>query len=402
MIAPITEIKYSLGTFNTTHAMRTLIDKVLDSGRLSYGPLCREFETRFANMHSCAYGILSNSGTSSLQVTLQALKEIHGWKDGDEVLVPSITFVATINVVYHCNLKPILVDVDSYFAMNPILIERAITSRTRCVMPIHPFGQPADMKSIKEIADKYGLKIIEDSCEAMFVRHEGKSVGAWGDAACFSTYVAHLITGGVGGVTTTGDPDLALHIRSLVNHGIDLTELPAGEAYEPTFLARNFTFSRIGHSFRITEMEAALLLPQLDTASKMLAARTHNAGRIMNILTEYDGHIHIPKTRPNSGNAWMVYPIVMRDESKLPIMRFLRQHGVEVRDLLPLTNQPCYRFKKFLYPVANFLNEHGFYIGCHQDLTDDAFVHLARVFEMWFDPSHTDLIKDVDFSREKA
>src|ERR1044072_4616864 len=115
MIAPITEVKFSLGTFKATHEMRVLMDKVLDSGRLSYGPLCREFETRFAQMHQCAYGILSNSGTSSLHVALQALKEMYGWQDGDEVLVPSLTFVATINVVYHCRLKPILVDVDSYY-----------------------------------------------------------------------------------------------------------------------------------------------------------------------------------------------------------------------------------------------------------------------------------------------
>lgn len=402
MIAPITGIKFSLGTFTATHEMRVLMDKVLDSGRLSYGPLCREFETRFAQMHSCAYGILSNSGTSSLQVSLQALKEIHGWKDGDEVLVPALTFVATVNVVYHCNLRPVLVDVDSYYAMNPYLIERVITSRTRCIIPIHPFGQPADMKAIKEVADRYGLKIIEDSCEAMFVRHDGRSVGSWGDTGCFSTYVAHLITGGVGGISTTSDPDLALHIRSLVNHGIDLAELPTGESYEPSFLGRNFTFSRVGHSYRITEMEAALLLPQLDTASTMLATRVHNAARLLNILSEYDGHVQLPKTRPNSGNSWMVYPIVMREDSKVPIMSFLRQHGIECRDMLPLTNQPCYRFKQFLYPVADFINKHGFYIGCHQQLTDGAFEHIARVFEMWFDPHHSDPIKDVDFYREKV
>lgn len=399
MIAPIAETKFSLGTFKATPAMRNLIDTVLDSGRLSYGPLCRQFEERFAQMHQCAYGVLSNSGTSSLQVSLQALKEIHGWADGDEVIVPSLTFVATINVVYHCNLRPVLVDVDSYYCLNPVLIERVITKRTRCIIPVHPFGLPADMTAIKSIADKHNLKIIEDSCEAMFVRNDGHYVGSMGDVGCFSTYVAHLITGGVGGISILRDPDLALHIRSLVNHGIDLTELPVGDSYEPSFLARNFRFSRIGHSYRITEMEAALLLPQLDTAAQTIATRLHNAHQITNILSEYDGHMQLPKIRVGSGHSFMVYPIVMREEYKGPIMNFLRQHGVECRDMLPLTIQPCYNFKPFLYPVADFINKHGFYIGCHQDLSNEAFDHLASVFADWFDKHHVDPNKDVEFMK---
>lgn len=397
MIAPTTEIKFSLGTFKATPAMRSLVNKVLDSGRLSYGPLCREFEERFAFMHNCAYGVLSNSGTSSLQVSLQALKEIHGWADGDEVIVPALTFVATINVVYHCNLRPVLVDVDSFYAINPLLIERAITRRTRCIIPVHPFGLPADMKAIKEIADVHKLKIIEDSCEAMFVSTGDSRVGSVGDVGCFSTYVAHLITGGVGGISICRDPDLALHIRSLVNHGIDLTELPTGESYEPSFLARNFRFSRIGHSFRITEMEAALLLPQLDTAAKTIATRQQHAHLITNILSEYDGHLQLPKTRFGAGHSFMVYPIVLREDFKGPIMNFLRQRGIECRDMLPLTIQPCYNFKPFLYPVADFINKHGFYIGCHQDLEEEAFDHLADAFADWFDRGHVNLNKDVEY-----
>lgn len=398
MLSPSTRVKFSLGTFKTTPEMRGLINKVLDSGRLSYGPLCAEFETRFAHMHERGFGVLSNSGTSSLQVALQTLKEINGWKDGDEVIVPSLTFVATINVVYHCGLRPILVDVDSYYCINPLLIERAITSKTRCIIPVHPFGQGADMPAISSIANRHNLKIIEDSCEAMFVKTGNAYVGSWGDIGCFSTYVAHLITGGIGGIAITSDADLALYMRSLVNHGIDLSELPAGDSYEPTFLSRNFRFSRIGHSFRITEMEAALLLPQLDTATRNIATRIHHAHLITNILNEHDGHLQLPKTRHGSGHSFMVYPIVLREDFKGPIMQFLRQHGIECRDMLPLTNQPCYNFKPFLYPVADFINQHGFYIGCHQDLDDEAFEHLASVFDDWFKKPVPNLSKDIVFT----
>lgn len=395
--SPVRKSKFTLGTFHATQPMRDLVNKVLDSGRLSYGPLCSEFERRFAHMHERGFGVLSNSGTSSLQVSLQALKEAHGWADGDEVIIPALTFVATANVVYHCRLKPVLVDVDSYYCLNPTLLERAITQRSRCIIPVHAFGQGADMARISAIAGTHGLKIIEDSCEAMFVKTGGAYVGSWGDVGCFSTYVAHIITGGVGGVSITSNADLALHMRSLVNHGIDLTELPSGEAYDPSFLARNFSFSRVGHSFRITELEAALLLPQLDEAAKIIATRQHHAHLITDILSEHDGHIHLPQTRPGNGHSFMVYPIVLREDRKNPLMAFLRERGVECRDMLPLTTQPAYRFKPFLYPAADFINKHGFYIGCHQGLQTEDFEHLASVFEDWFKAS-ANLNKDVIFT----
>lgn len=190
---------FTVGTFVATDEMRALVNQVLDSGRLSYGPLSRRFEKEFAHMHGCSYGVLSNSGTSSLHVALQAMKELYGWQDGDEVIVPALTFVATVNVVYHCRLTPVLVDVDGdFYDINPFLIEKAITPRTRCIIPVHPFGHPANMTRIIRIAKTHDLLVIEDSCESMYVEHQDKSVGSWGDVGCFSTYVAHIITGGGG------------------------------------------------------------------------------------------------------------------------------------------------------------------------------------------------------------
>lgn len=378
---------FSLGTFKATPPMRKLINQVLDSGRLSYGPLSRQFETRFAQMHGCEYGVLSNSGTSSLQVALQALKELYGWRDGDEVIVPALTFVATVNVVYHCRLTPVLVDVEpDYYAINPEKIEAAITPRTRCIIPVHPFGQGADMQTIDLILDRYrySIKCIEDSCEAMFVKTGGRYVGSWGDVGCFSTYVAHLITGGVGGIGITHNPDLSRAMRSLVNHGIDLHQMPSGNDYEPSFLARDFVFRSVGHSFRITEMEAALLLPQLDSADEIIAKRQANAARISEILRPYEEHIQLPQVRPGSSHSWMVYPILMRHVTKEPIMNYLRSRRVEVRDALPLTTQPCYKFDPRLYPVADRINHSGLYIGTHQNLDDEAFDLLEKSMRQFF------------------
>lgn len=373
---------YTLGEFTATDEMRRLINQVLETGRLSYGPLSKQFEADFARLHGCNWGVLSNSGTSSLQVALQALKEMHGWQDGDEVLVPAITFVATVNVVLHCRLTPVLVDVDeTYYAINPNLIEAALTERTRCIIPVHPFGLGADMPAIWSIAQTYDLKIIEDSCEAMGVLAAGRMVGSWGDAGCFSTYVAHFITGGVGGVGTTNNPDLAKTMRSLVNHGIDLEELPTGRPYDPTWLARNFRFTRVGHSFRITEMEAALLLPQLATLGEMIALRQANAAQITQRLQRYSQRLRLPSVPPGWEHAFMVYPIVLESDGKPALMRVLREQGIECRDMLPLTTQPCYAFQPEQYPVAHEINERGFYIGCHQGVSADNLDHLEAVFE---------------------
>lgn len=378
-------IKVTLGDFTATPQMRILIAQVLDTGRLSYGPLSKRFEQEFAAYHNCAHGVLSNSGTSSLQVALQALKEINGWLDGDEVLVPALTFVATVNVVLHCRLTPVLVDVDrTWYAINPARIEAAVTPRTRCIMPVHPFGLAANMPAIMRIARLCNLKIIEDSCEAMGVDAGGQIVGSWGDVGCFSTYVAHFITGGVGGIGITNDPELASVMRSLVNHGIDLDELPSGQAYDPSWLGRNFCFSRIGHSFRVTEMEAALLLPQLATLPEMIVTRQIIAGLITERLQRHADHLILPTTPPGWEHSYMVYPIVLRQERKAAVMRTLRKNGIECRDMLPLTNQPCYAFSPgfnpFDYPVAQHINQHGFYIGCHQGLTIDHINHLDEVF----------------------
>lgn len=377
---------YTLGTFEATPEMFALINATLKKGRLSYGPLCKRFESEFAKAHGVDFGVLSNSGTSSLQVALQAMKDLYGWADGDEVIVPALTFVATVNVVYHCKLTPVVVDIEpTYYGMNPELIGDAITPRTRCILPVHPFGQGADMPAIMDVAQWKGLKILEDSCEAMGVKVGGKYVGSWGNVGCFSTYVAHLITGGIGGIGITDDPEIASKMRSLVNHGIELSSLPSGESYDPSFLARNFTFSSIGHSFRITELEAALLLPQLENLEDILARRRGVAAAISATLWPYGGHAQLPATREFGEHAFMVYPIVLYHQDKHKFMAFLRANNVECRDMLPLTTQPCYNFDPALYPVADNINRRGLYIGCHQDVSAENISRLENVFQIWFE-----------------
>lgn len=382
---------HSVGTFEVNHKMRRLVMDVLDSGRISYGPMSQEFEQRFARIHDCKYAVLSNSGTSSLQVALQALKELNGWNDGDEVIIPSVTFVATLNIILHNRMQPVLVDVDSsYYEIDLSLIEKAITPKTRAIIPVHLFGQPCGMVDLMWIANYHGLKVIEDSCECMFVDYDGRTVGSFGDVGCFSTYVAHLLTTGVGGIATTNDPQLASVMRSLVNHGRDGIYISIDDDNDLTkrqlkeMISRRFNFERIGHSFRITELESALALGQLDDWDMMIARRNHNAAYLTERLSHADPYarLQLPASRPEVTHSFMMYPIVCRDVNRDELVNHLESNGIETRGMLPLTNQPAYPWiNQDDYPVAKWINENGMYIGIHQNLTDSDLDRTVGIFQ---------------------
>lgn len=377
--------------------MRELVKEVLDSGRISYGPLSQSFERQFARLHGCKYGILSNSGTSSLHVALQALKEVHNWADGTEVIVPALTFIATVNIVLHNRMRPVFVDVEpDTYGIDGELLREAVTERTRAIIPVHLFGQPCDMTSVESVAHEFSLKIIEDSCETMFVRHHEQVVGSMGDIACFSMYNAHLLTTGVGGIATTDSPIYASKMRSLVNHGLDIDELYVDDNFSPRpAMGRSFRFTHAGHSFRITELEAALGLAQLEDINQMLAIRFRNARHITRNLQavndEYDAQLTLPKVMPWNNHAWMMYPIVMEKQSVTQNKRFLMTHlnnaGIETRDMMPITNQPIFAdyLKPQDFPVSNHINRSGFYVGCHQGLEEEDIEYMTGAFKHFYE-----------------
>lgn len=376
-----------VGHWQCSPLERKLVNEVLDSGRLSYGTKSQELEKRFSLAHNCKYGVLSNSGTSSLQVALQALKEIHNWQDGDIVLVPSLTFVATINVILHNRLKPVLIDVDpeSYNLTYSSDLHRLFTMarefNIRAIMPVHLFGQPAEIDVISEAAKSFGIKVIEDSCESVRATRYGQPVGSFGDIGCFSFYVAHLIATGVGGIATTNNPDYAKKMRSLVNHGRDGIYISIDDDNETSreIIERRFRFESIGHSFRITELEAALGLAQLASLDEMIQTRQQNASYLSEALAPLQDLIQLPTISPGSTHSFMMYPIVLRQESKQNLTFHLESKGIETREMLPLTNQPIYKnlFVEDAYPVAKWINQNGFYVGCHQGLSRDDMERIA-------------------------
>ncbi|HLD00151.1 MAG TPA: DegT/DnrJ/EryC1/StrS family aminotransferase [Candidatus Nanoarchaeia archaeon] len=388
-----------VGAVKISDLSKQYIAEVLSQNRLSYGKFSRQFETNFAHIHGCKYAIFVNSGTSALQIAVAALKEKYGWKEGEEVIVPALTFVASSNVILQNNLNPIFVDVDpKYYNLDPAKIEAAITPKTRAIMVVHLFGQPAEMDRIMEVAQKHNLRVIEDSCETMLAKYADKTVGSWGDISCFSTYACHIICTGVGGLALTNNPELAVMLRSLANHGRDAiyTSMDDDKTEDREELRmimnRRFNFIRNGYSFRATEMEAALGLAQLETLEYNISIRRLIASLFNHKLSRWDKQLQLPAIHPQAEHSFMMFPVVIKDPKivREELTLFLEENNIETRPLPPLVNQPFYKSKYGVniedkFPVAKHLNNNGFYIGCHPEISTKEVEYIVKKIDQFME-----------------
>lgn len=378
-----------VGAVSISALQKQYVNQALDSGRLSAGPFTAAFEKQIAQLHGAAAGVMMNSGTGALQVALQALKEKYVWNDGDEVIVPALTFLATSNIVLYNNMRPVFVDIDpATYNINSRLIESAITPKTRAIIVAHLFGLACDMAPIVEIAERHKLRIIEDACEAMLAEYHGQPVGSFGDVGCFSTYAAHILVTGVGGIAVTSDPDLELLMRSIMNYGRDpvYLRIDDDQARDPKVLSeivsRRFSFVRLGQSFRATELEAALGMGQLVEKEAILAKRAAHAAYLTERLKEQDGY-RTPFVPAGYRHVFMMYPLLV-DASKLSaaeVTQYLEARLIETRPTLPLLSQPVYR-RLFgdiedRYPEAKNVAHNGFYVGCHPSLSSEELEYMA-------------------------
>jgi perosamine synthetase len=241
---------------------------VLRTSQLSLGPVLGEFEQAFAEYVSAPHAIAVSSGTAGLHLALLAL----GIGGGDEVIVPSFTFIAAANAVRYVGAVPVFADIDPItLNVDAACVEGAITSRTRALIVVHTFGCPADIAALLEIAGRHGLKVIEDACEAIGAEYQGRRVGIFGDAGVFAFYPNKQITTGEGGMIVARDAEIAAKLRSLRNQG----RRPSDDWLE---------HSELGYNYRISEMNCALGLAQLRRIDSILDRRREVAG-------EYDSRL---------------------------------------------------------------------------------------------------------------
>jgi len=329
--------------------IRSVVE-TLKSGWLTTGMKVKRFEEDFARYLGSSHAIAVNSCTAALHLALEAV----GIEEGDEVIVPTMTFTASAEVVLYLKAKPVLVDcLPDTFNIDPDRLQRAITPRTKAIIPVHFGGQPCDMGRILEIARRHNLYVIEDAAHALPAKYRGKTVGTIGDITCFSFYATKTITTGEGGMATTQNPEWAARMRMMSLHGIshDAWKRYAKEG------SWYYEVLRPGFKYNLTDIGAAIGIEQLKKCDAFGASRNR-------IATAYDKgfsalpEIQTPVCEPDLQHAWHLYVIQLRpDRLKITRDQFieaLKEQGIGTSvHFIPLHLHPYYR-DKFGYAPDDF------------------------------------------------
>ena len=312
-----------------TQAEIDAVNGVLNTRWLSLGPRIVEFEEALAAYVGLPYGIGVNSGTSALHLAMIAA----GIQDGDEVITPSFSFIASANCVLYERGKPVFVDIDPQTGnIDPNCIEDAITPRTKAIIPVHAFGQPADMDPILDIAKRHDLLVIEDACEAIGAEYKGRRAGTLGAAAAFAFYPNKQMTTGEGGMLVTANEDWANLFRSLRNQGRDVFDAWLNH-------------TRLGYNYRLDELSAALGLAQIQRIDTLLDKRAQVAAWYNAEIGPIEG-LHTPYIAPTTTRmSWFVYVVRCgQGVDRNALMASLEAAGVPSRPYFtPIHLQPFYQ-----------------------------------------------------------
>jgi perosamine synthetase len=333
--------------------------KVLRSGILTHGigagPMVTEFEGSFAKYVKAKHAVAMNTGTSALHSALATV----GVKAGDEVILPSFTFVATAEVVVWCRAKPVFVDIDPItYTISPRAVERAITMKTKAIIPVDLYGMPADLKPIREIADKHGLKIVEDAAQAHGATYKGRPPGAYADAACWSFYGSKNMTTGEGGMLTTNDDKIAELSRYIRSHGEK----------------QKYTSLMLGHNYHMPEIEAAIGCIQLKKLPKLVAKRRANARRLTDGLKKVK-NLQLPLEPEGFKCSWYLYTVRLKKANREKRDKFvdkLKENGIGafVCYVNPIHMMQYYRkFGKYRLPETEKASKQVFSLPVHPGVT---------------------------------
>jgi len=334
----------------------------------SAGSFIRDFEAQFAAECGVKYGIACANGTVAMHLAMATL----GLEPGDEVIIPTFTMIATANAVTYCGAKPVLVDMEpEYWQLDLNQVADKITPRTKAIVPVHIYGHPTDMDGLMALGRQHGIAVIEDAAEAHGAEYKGRRTGGLGDAAGFSFYGNKIITTGEGGMVTTNNREIAKLAWNLRDHAFS-TE-------------RHFWHKYVGFNYRMTNLQAAVGLAQVEQLDRFVNERRQNA-------FEYNCRLHgipgiiTPREAPWAKNVYWMYGILVdaaaygmnRDQ----LRQVLADHGIETRTFfIPMHCQPVYwqQYKGERYPVAEALCRDGFYLPSATSLSLDEIEFITQV-----------------------
>ena len=374
---PLLDLKAQYETIRDE--VRVAIDGVLDSQRFILGPEVEKLEHEIAAYSQCEFGIGVSSGTDALLVALMAL----GIGQGDEVITTPYTFFATAGVIARMGATPVFVDIESEtYNIDPARLEPAITNRTRAIIPVHLYGQMADIDAIMKIAARHNLSVIEDAAQAIGSECMGRRAGSVGHMGCFSFFPSKNLGGfGDGGMVTTNDPDLAARLKSLRNHGFQ-------EKYYNTM---------VGGNLRLDALQAAVLLVKLKYLDGWTQARQHNAELYAHAFIEAElatppvpRHdigplpesmgIGLPVVLEGRRHIYNQYVIRSNDREALRVHLENRQVGTEVYYPLPLHQQPCFSNLGYVhgaFPISEAAAERTLALPIYPELTEQMIGYVV-------------------------
>jgi len=345
---------------------KAYVNECLDSTWISsQGRFIDLFEKSFASFCEVEHAVACNNGTTALHVALLAL----GVEPGDEVIVPTLTYVASANAVRHCGATPVFVDSEAAsMNLDPRLIEARITSRTKGILPVHLYGHPADMDLILEIARRRNLFVLEDAAEAHGALYRSRKVGSLGDAATFSFFGNKIITTGEGGMVTTGNPRVEARVRLLKGQGVDPN--------------RRYWFPVVGYNYRMTNIAAAIGLAQLEQIEEHMAVHRRVAGWYQRHLRAAEEFLILPAEADWARHAYWHYTVRLRPSVRLTrdeVTTRLAEAGIETRPVFyPMHLMPPYREPDGAYPVAESLAARGISLPTHGLLSEDDVAFIAE------------------------
>ena len=357
---------------------------VLRSDFITQGPKVEEFENALASYCTAKYAVVLSSGTSALHAAYFAA----GLRAGDEIITSPMTFVATANAALYLGAKPVFVDIEPDTGnINVALIEKAITEKTKAVVPVHYAGHPADMDGISDIAQKHGLSVIEDACHALGAGYKGKKIGSISDMTVFSFHPLKHITTGEGGAVLTNDRECYEKLVMFRTHGITkevsrLENASHGDWY--------YEMQLLGYNFRMTDIQAALGTSQLNKLEGFVKRRR----RIADLYSDSfkgNGWFDVPVARDYAASSWHLYPIRLKDncvEKKAEIFSKLKEKGLGVQvHYIPVYWQPYYRdagFEKGMCFASEDFYQREISIPVYPAMTDENVAYVMQIiFEVF-------------------
>jgi CDP-6-deoxy-D-xylo-4-hexulose-3-dehydrase len=387
--------------------LQSMTEAVLD-GWLTTGRFNEAFEKRLAKYLGRRCVLTTNSGSSANLLAFSALTSPRlgdrAIKPGDEVIGVAAGFPTTVNPILQFGAVPVFVDIEmGTYNIDPALIEAAIGPKTKAIMLAHTLGNPFDLSVVRALCDKHGLWLIEDCCDALGSTYQGRMVGGFGDIGTLSFYPAHHITMGEGGAVFTDSPLLKRIIESYRDWGRDCYCAPGEDntcskrfcwqmGDLPQGYDHKYTYSHLGYNLKITDMQAACALAQMDRVDDFVAARKRNFAWLSDRLAGCADQLILPQATRDSDPSWFGYPITLRDGcgiNRVELVRYLDEQGVGTRLLFAgnLTRQPYmqglnYRVSGEL-PVTDKIMNDTFWIGLWPGLSDDHLEHAARCLETY-------------------